>query len=102
MTRAEHPGTITVVDMATKQRTERPAEDYPELERFVFLKRGMQTDDPREADEIIPIVEIRHMPLDDNNQLVPKDRATRVQIIELGPGGRPLRYATAIVPKRTN
>ena len=88
---APHPGTIVLVDRATGEEQERPADEFPEAERYVYLRDGEETFVPEEATERIPIVRIETVPLDDRGNLVPRERASRIKVLELGPERRRLR-----------
>ncbi len=71
-------------------------EDVPESQRFVYLKDGVETSDPAEATERIPIVEVRMISIDERGHLVSKDDAAKLIIEERGPEGRPLRHTTMV------
>jgi len=91
-----HPGTIRMTDEFAGTVREVPAAEVPEPNRFVYLKNGVETADAKNADERIPIVEVRMMPLDANGNLVSRDKAAKIVIQEYGPGQRPLRRSTMV------
>ncbi|HZO16820.1 MAG TPA: hypothetical protein VFB62_26265 [Polyangiaceae bacterium] len=88
---APHPGTIVLVDRATGEEKERPADEFPEAQRYVYLRNGEETLVPEEATERVPIVRIETATMDDRGNLVPREQATRMHVMELGPDGRRLR-----------
>jgi len=90
------PGKIKMIDMYPKDEHDVPYEEAPEHSRFVYLKNGVETNDESEATERIPIVEVHMRPLDENGNLVPKEKAVKIRIKELGPDQRPLRDTVMI------
>lgn len=90
---APHPGTILLVDRATGVEEARPADEFPPQQRFVHLRNGEETMVPEEATERIPIVRIETIPLDSHGNLVPREQATKMQVIEFGPDERRLRLS---------
>lgn len=91
-----HPGKIKLIELYSNSVREVSADDVPEHSRFVYLKDGVETHDPQEATERIPIVEEHMMSLDAHGNLVPKEQATRIRIKQFGPGQRPLRDTTLV------
>lgn len=91
-----HPGKIKVVDLSTNISRDVPFEEVPERGRFVYLKSGLETADPLDATERVPIVEVEMLPLDRNGNIVSKDKATTIRIKEFGPNKRPLRNSTMV------
>jgi hypothetical protein len=89
----EHPGTIVELDLYSGARVERDASTVPAGDKYVYLDDGVETTDVERATERIPIVEIRTSTLDSAGNLVPAARATHAHVLELGPGGRPLRLS---------
>jgi hypothetical protein len=88
---APHPGTIVLVDRAAGTEEARPADEFPELQRYLYLKDGQETLQPETATERIPIVRIETVPLDARGQLVPREQATEMRVTEFGPDNRRLR-----------
>lgn len=72
------------------------AGDLPENKRFAFFRNRQLVSTRAEADEIVPVIEIRRLTTDDNGKLVDAAHATRVRIEEVGPGGRPLRWTNML------
>jgi hypothetical protein len=87
----EHPGQIKIVDLFRGTSKMTPIADVPESRRFVYLKNGIETHDPSEATERVPIVEVRMLSLDERGNLVAPEIAYKVRIDEFGPDNRPLR-----------
>ena len=87
----DHPGEIKMADFF--QRTSKMVliEDVPENRRFVYLKNGIETLDPNEATERVPILEVHMLSLDERGNLVSPEIAKLVRIGEFGPDMRPLR-----------
>ena len=96
-----HPGTIRMIDESDSSVRIMKAEDAPERRRFVYLDdHGKEVDSAEEAVERIPILEVRMTPTDGKGNLVPKNRAQLIRIIEFGPQGRRLR-STTMTPNKT-
>ena len=93
-----HPGEIRMIDMFTKVVTVVPIDSVPQGQRFVYLKEGVETSSSDIATQAVPIVEVRMLPIDAAGQLVARDKAVRIRILELGPEGQILR-TTLMVPK---
>lgn len=93
-----HPGKIKMVDLSSGKSWEVPVADVPERQRFVYLRDDVETSDPDEATERVPIVEIQMLPLDANGNVVPKDKAVTIRIKEIGPDQRPLRSTSMVKP----
>ncbi len=93
---APHPGTIRMVEVQTETSRDVPIADVPEAQRFVYLKDGIETSNPAEATERVPIVEVRMISVDARGNLVPKEQATKLVIHEFGPEGRALRHTTMV------
>jgi hypothetical protein len=90
-----HPGTIRTIDEYDGSERISKAEETPERHRFVYLDgKGREVDSAEDAAERIPIVEVRMTPTDGKGNLVPKDRAQLIRIVEFGPEGRRLRSTT--------
>jgi hypothetical protein len=87
----EHPGQIRIVDLFRGTSKMAPIADVPESRRFVYLKNGIETHDPSEATERVPIVEVRMLSLNERGNLVAPEIAYKVRIDEFGPDNRPLR-----------
>jgi hypothetical protein len=94
------PVTIRMVDMFTKETKEVPAETVPDSRRFVFRRQGLDVTNRDQADEILPIMEIRMFPLDERGRLVPKTRAKKIRIEEFGPNEMKLRWTTMVPSSR--
>jgi hypothetical protein len=90
---APHPGTIVLVDRGTGEEEERPADEFPASQQFVYLKNGEETIVPAEATDRIPIVRIETIPLDAQGNLVPREQATQMRVLEFGPDDQRLRLS---------
>src|SRR5262245_7284068 len=53
-----HPGMVLVEDIFQRTSKLTPVAEIPESRRFVYLKDGVATNDPSEATERVPIVEV--------------------------------------------
>jgi len=95
----EHPGTIRMVDLSRGTTRDKPIDEVPEEQRFVYLKDGAATQDPNEATEVVPVVLVEMMAVDKSGKLVPPEKANKIFIREFGPDRRPLR-STTMVPER--
>ena len=84
--------------MFSKVVTVVPIDSVPEGQRFVYLKDGVETSSRDNATQAIPIVQVRMLPIDAAGQLVARDKAVRIRILELGAEGQTLR-TTLMVPK---
>lgn len=94
---APHPGSIRMVEVQTDTSRDVPVDEVPEERQFVYLtKDGVETSDPEEATERVPVVEVRMISVDARGNLVPKESATKLVIYEIGPDDRPLRHTTMI------
>jgi hypothetical protein len=80
------------VDVHSGETRVEPFASQPEERRWVFFKHGAIVRNRDEADEVVPVVEIRRLNLNDAGDLVAADAATHVRIEEFGPNGRPLRF----------
>lgn len=89
-----HPGKIKVVEFFSKTTEMKSPDEFPESGQFVYLKNGVETYDPNEATERIPIVEVHVLPLNDQGNLVDPKDATSMIIKQFGPEQRPLRSTT--------
>jgi hypothetical protein len=87
----EHPGKIKMMDLFHRTSKIVSIEDIPENRRFVYLKDGVETHDPSEATERVPIVEVQMLSSDERGNLVSPENAKLVEIKEFGPDMRPLR-----------
>ena len=87
----DHPGEIKMVDFFHQTSKTVLIEDVPENRRFVYLKNGVETHDPDESTERVPILEVHMLSLDKTGNLVSPDIANMVRIGEFGPDMRPLR-----------
>jgi len=97
MTRfADHPGTVRVEDVFRKTTEVTSVAEVPESRRFVYLKNGVETHNPAEATERVPIVEVHVLSVDEKGNLVPTEQAHTVRIKEFGPDHRPLRSTTML------
>lgn len=95
---ASHPGTVKMVDMFTHETQALPADAVPPERRFVYFKDGLEISGADGATKAVPIVEVRMFPLDAQGQLVAKDKAARIRVLELGPEGQTLR-TTLMLPR---
>jgi len=94
---APHPGSIRMVEVQAETSRDVPIDEVPEDRRFVYLtKEGVETADPTEATERVPIVEVRMISIDASGNLVPKGSAAKLVIYEIGPDDRPLRHTTMV------
>lgn len=93
---APHPGSIRMVEVQADTSRDVPIDEVPEDRRFVYLKDGVETYNPDEATERVPIVEVRMVSVDQRGNLVPKDQAARLVVYEIGPDNRPLRHTTMV------
>lgn len=98
MTPAPHPGTLKMVDMFTHEASTVPIDAEPHERRFVCFKDGIEIVGAEGATTAVPIVEVRMFPLDSQGRLVAKAQAARIRVVELGPGGEPLR-TTLMLPR---
>ena len=89
-----------MVNMFTHTVHSVDASEVPDRNKFVYLKGRVETHDPKEATERIPIVEVRMVPLDRNGSLVSADDAYEVRITEIGPNGRVLRSSLMIKDRK--
>jgi len=89
MTKPEHPGTIRIDSVSAKSVEIVPYHSVPQRQRFVMLDaNGVETNNPSEAKESIPIVYVRVVMLDEKGQHArPKD-ARSMQSSNLGRGTR--------------
>jgi hypothetical protein len=87
----EHPGKIKMVDLFHRTTKVVAIGEVPENRRFVYLKGKVETHDPDEATERVPIVEVHMLSSDERGNLVSPDTAKFVEIKEFGPDMRPLR-----------
>jgi hypothetical protein len=87
----DHPGKIKMVDSFHRTSKMVSIEDVPENQRFVYLKGDVETHDPSEATERVPILEVHMLSSDDRGNLVSPETAKIVRIKEFGPDMRPLR-----------
>jgi hypothetical protein len=90
----DHPGKFKMVDFFHETSKMVLIDDVPENRRFVYLKNGVETHDPDEATERVPIVEVHLLSSDEMGNLVSPEVAERVRIKEFGPEMRPLRSTT--------
>ena len=93
---APHPGSIRMVEVQAETSRDVPIDEVPEDRRFVYLKDGVETGNPAEATERVPIVEVRMISVDARGNLVPKGSAAKLVIYEIGPEDRPLRHTTMV------
>ena len=91
----QHPGKVVLAEFPANTKREISVDDFPAEKRFVFLKNGFEVA-PDKADEVVPVVKVDMIPLNDRDDMVPKDQATKVMIKEYGPEGRPLRMTIMI------
>lgn len=92
MTPDPAPQAIRMVEVFDGSVRLQPSADLPENRRFVFLRDGRTVKTRAEADEVVPVVEVRRLTIDAAGKLVDAAHATRIRIEEVGPGGRPLRW----------
>ncbi|MDF0606976.1 hypothetical protein HZU77_015190 [Neisseriaceae bacterium TC5R-5] len=85
------PKMIKMVDMYSKEIKLELAETVPEGMRFLFLKKGHEVSREEDADEIIPVVEIRRYSFNENWKLVPQNLAINVKIDQIDNSGNILR-----------
>jgi hypothetical protein len=90
----DHPGTIRVVDAFRRTSQDSFVAGFPASAWFVYLKDGVETSDPDQATERVPVVEVHVSGVDPKGDLVPAERAPTVRVEEFGPGRRPLRTTT--------
>jgi hypothetical protein len=94
----DHPGTIRVVDVFRRTSQDSLVAGFPAAGWFVYLKDGVETDDPDLATERVPVVEVHVIGVGPKGNLVPTERALTVRVEEFGPGRRPLRTTTVCRP----
>lgn len=93
-----HPGQIKMVEEHDGSVRMLDASTVPDRQRFVYLDvNGIEVDSPDKAVSRIPIIEVRMFSTDGEGHLVPKSRAKKLRIIEMGPDHRVLR-STVLVP----
>jgi hypothetical protein len=96
----EHPGSVTIVDLARGETREKPVAEVPEEMRFVYLRDGIAVTDPSQATERVPVVLVERMAFDEHGgPAADPAAAPSVVITEYGPGRRKLR-TTHMVPNR--
>lgn len=95
----QSPQSVRFVEIFSGEVREVPFNDLPQNDRWAFLREGKLVNSPEEADEIVPIVEVRRLTLDAQGDLVPSESAVSVRIEEFGPGGRPVKW-TLMVRRR--
>jgi hypothetical protein len=94
---ARHPGTILIVDESTGDVVLVNVEKIPEEEQFVYIDKDQRTThDKAQAVRRIPIVEIRMLSLDANNEVVPPHQGTTMYVSAYGKRQRLLRSLTLI------
>ena len=92
MTQPEHPGTIRIENVSGKSVENVPYDSVPQRQRFVMLDaNGVETNNPGEAKETIPIVYVRVVMLDEKGKHARPEDAHSMQILEYGPNERLLR-----------
>jgi hypothetical protein len=92
------PSSIKMIDMFTKEVSLKPADSMPEKRRFLFKRNGVEVQRREDADEVIPILEVRMFPLNKDGKLVPKEKAVRLRIEEFGPRNAKLRWTIMVAP----
>ena len=90
----DHPGVVHYTDAFTGESKPRPADEIPVTQKFVFRRQGVECVSPDEADEIIPIVEVRVRPLSAERKLVHVDDAVQLVVVAYGPDDQVLRRTT--------
>lgn len=92
MTQSEHPGTIRIENVSAKTVEIVPYDSVPQRQQFVMLDaNGVETNNPGEAKERVPIVYVRVIMLDEKGQHARPEYASSMQILEYGPNERFLR-----------
>jgi hypothetical protein len=92
MTQPEHPGTIRIENVAAKTVEVVPYDSVPPRQQFVMLDaNGVETNNPGEAKQRVPIVHVRVIMLDEKGQHARPEDARSMQILEYGPDERLLR-----------
>jgi hypothetical protein len=96
MSTEKAPQFVRMVEVFSGEVRTVPFSEIPEEKRWVYLRDGKIVGGPDEADEVVPVVEIRRLTLDARGNLVAPEAAVRVRIEEVGPGGRPLRFTIMV------
>lgn len=93
-----HPGQIKMIEEYDGSVRLINVETVPDRQRFVYFDaNGMEVDSLDKAASRVPIVEVRMLSTDGQGNLVPKSRAKKLRILEMGPDQKVLR-STVLVP----
>ena len=96
-----HPGRITIQNLYDKSEKVVSARELSTFDQFAFFKNGVGTDDPYEADEIVPIIRREVLPLDANGNGTSLETAVTIMLREYGGRGL-LRERTVNAITRTD
>lgn len=80
----EHPGVVIMVNAFDDSLEALTPGDLPEDMRFVHTNGGL-----------VPVVEVRVVPFDEQGHVVPQERAKYVRVVEYGPQRTFLRSTMA-------
>jgi hypothetical protein len=99
MAQTNQPATIKIATVALKKTEVVTSDSVPESDRLVMIDdQGIETHDPKQAKETIPVVEIRVVTLNGKGELVAPDQAHTMRILLYGAGERLLRSTTMVKP----
>ncbi len=94
-----YPSEVRFVEVPEGEWGTLPTLHMSDKEKFVFFKNGTETEDLRDADEIVAIISIEILFIDKENKPCSKANAIQTIVSELGSEGRLLRKTKKLIEK---